>query len=258
MPDIENTETHKSWLGGCFISKINMSDLLKVIHSWIAEKERGHYITAINVSKLVMMQKDKKLADYILRSSINIADGFPIFLATRLLGNPVPERITGVELMERLLVQANKNKYRVFFLGAKPEILEQVLAKCAVEYPDLMICGSQDGYYDRSKEELVVQQVAASNPDLLLVAMGIPQKEYFIDDYHSELNAVLSLPVGGAFDVYAGVKSRAPAWVQKTGVEWLWRSLYDGSRARLIYKFIPTFFRIFIQELFNQRLSFKK
>jgi len=248
----------KSWIDGCFVSKISKAEICSLIKEWILEKEKGNYITAINVSKLVMMQKDEKLAGCILKSSINIADGFPIFLATKILGNPIPERITGIELMEELLKLASEHRFSVYFFGSKPEALEKAIHQCSLKYPSLKIAGSHHGYYQKGEEDSLVKEIASYSPDILLVGLGLPQKEYFIEDHLGKLNASVILAVGGAFDVFAGMKKRAPQWVQDMGIEWLWRSIYDRSRGKLIYKnFIP-FIRILLEELFNQRIAKKE
>jgi N-acetylglucosaminyldiphosphoundecaprenol N-acetyl-beta-D-mannosaminyltransferase len=205
-----------------------------------------------------MMQKDKRLADCILKSSINIADGFPIFRAARLLGDPVPERITGIELMEELLKLAGENSFSVYFLGSKPEVLEKVIDRCAKEYPTIQIMGSHHGYYHSGEEHVLIDEIASKNPDILFLALGLPQKEYFVNDYGRKLNASVILPVGGGFDVYSGEKKRAPQWVQNMGIEWLWRSIYDRSRGKLIFNNFLPFIKIILEEMFKQRILRKK
>ena len=245
----------KSWIDGCFVSKVSKAEICSLIKEWILEKEKGNYITAINVGKLVMMQKDEKLAGCILKSSINIADGFPIFLATKILGNPIPKRIPGIELMEQLLKLASEHRFSVYFFGSKPEILEKAIHQCLLKYPSFKIAGSHHGYYQKGEEDSLVKEIASHSPDILLVGLGLPQKEYFIDDYVEKLNASVVLAVGGAFDVLAGIKKRAPRWVQSIGIEWLWRSVYDRSRGKLIFKTFVPFIRILLEELFNQRIA---
>ena len=115
-------------------------------------------------------------------------------------------------------------------------MLNKVIINCRKQHPKIKIAGSRDGYFKKDEEDSIVREIASASPDILLVALGLPQKEYFIDDHGSSLNSSVILPVGGAFDIYAGVKKRAPFWVQKLGIEWLWRSIYDRSRAGLIFK----------------------
>lgn len=252
---MSNEVIEKSWIDGCFISKISRVDLLEKVRNWIKTKEKGRYITAINVSKFVMMQRDAKLSDFVLNSHITIADGFPIFLSTRLLGDPIPERVTGADLMEELLRMADVNKFGVYFFGSKPKVLEGVLERCRTEFPDLRIAGFRDGYFKKKDEELIVKEIASADPDILFVALGVPQKEYFVHDHLKELNASVILPVGGAFDVYAGLKKRAPFWVQKLGIEWLWRSVYDRTRAGLVLKSMISFSKLLFVEIIRKRFN---
>ncbi len=245
----------KTTIGGCFLSHIGKADLLGLVSSWVQSKSKGHYIAAINVSKLVAMQSDPKLAEFLDGSSVNIADGAPVFAATRLVGKPIPERITGVDLMEDLFAVASEQGFRVFFLGSKQEILDNVIQKCARQHPGLVVAGARNGYFGADQESEIVAEIAASNADILFVALGIPQKEYFVDDHIHELKVSLALPVGGAFDVFAGSKIRAPRWVQTVGIEWLWRSVYDRSRAGLIRNSFLPFLKIVIREVVSQRFS---
>lgn len=250
----QHVKIEKSWIGNFFISKISKIDLLGIACEWIEKGEKSKYVTAINVSKVVMMQKDKKLSEYVFKSSINIADGFPIYLATHLIGDPIPERITGIDFMEALIQLANNKSYSVFFLGSKPKVLNTVISRCRTQYPDLKIAGSQDGYFEKSEEPQIVQKINSASPDILLVALGLPQKEHFVHDYITRLNATITLPVGGAFDVFAGTKKRAPLWTQSLGIEWLWRAVYDRSRAMLIFKSFLSFSFILISEIYRQRV----
>ena len=253
--DQPSPEAVKTWLGGCFLSHISKPDLLNLVADWIGAGEKGHYVAAINVSKLVAMQSDEKLAGFLRSSSVNIADGAPIYAATRLVGKPIPERITGVGLMEDLMELADENQYRVFFLGSKQDVLEKVIDQCERAHPGLVVAGARNGYFGKEQEPSIVAEIAASNADILFVALGIPQKEYFVDDHIEELNVSLALPVGGAFDVFAGSKIRAPRWVQRLGVEWLWRSVYDRSRAGLIRSSFLPFMKIVLREILSQRFS---
>mgnify|MGYP003806850081 CR=1 FL=1 len=241
-------------MGGCFVSCISKRDLLSQICSWIESRECGRYVAAVNVSKIVLLQKDRKLASFMASSSINIADGSPVYYAARLLGSSTIERITGIELMEDLLRLAGQRGFRVFFFGSKQKVLDVVLEKCRRLYPGLTIAGARNGYYTPEEEQIIVREIAASNVDILLVALGLPQKEYFVHDHVRELRCPLILPVGGGFDVFAGIKRRAPRWVQKIGVEWLWRSMYDMSRAKLVKDGFVPFLKIIGRDLYQKGL----
>lgn len=244
----------RSWIGDCFIDKVSKSSLLSLIDEWIKCGVKNNYIIPLNMGKLSMMQKDKKLAECITNSNINIADGLSMFIATRLIGNPVPERITGIELMIDMLKLANKHKYKIFFLGSKSEVLRIFVDKCKNKYPNINVVGYRDGYFNDSEENTIVSEISASNANIVFIALGMPQKEYFIYEYSDKLNTSVILPVGGGFDVFVGVKKRAPKFIQKCGSEWLWRSLYDKSRMALVLKSLFSFITILSSEIFRQRI----
>ncbi len=253
-----NDVIQKSWIGDCFVSKISKVELMDNVKTWILDGRKNMYITAINVSKFVRMRTDRKMAAYIKTSPINIADGFPIFLATKLLGDPIPERITGVDFMEDLLGLADKHGFKVFFLGSKPHVLNTVVDMARKKFSGIRIAGKRDGYFKDEEIEDVIQEIALSEPDILLIALGLPQKEYFVDDHLKRLNASVILPVGGGFDVFAGEKKRAPRWVQNAGIEWLWRSVYDRSRAMLVYKSALNFIFMLAGEFVRRRMMKKR
>ena len=184
----------------------------------------------------------------------NIADGFSILIASHLTGDPVPERIAGIELLENARQLANNNNYGVFFLGARPEILTKVIDKCMAKYPGINIVGHHHGYFKDCEVDVVVNEIAASNADILFIALGLPQKEYFIHDHVNRFNVGVVLPVGGSFDVFAGTKKRAPQFVRKYGIEWLWRSFYDLSRMKLVFKSLILYILILCREIYNQRI----
>ena len=231
-------------IGNCRVNNISMAYLLPTIDKWISSGEKNNYIIPLNLGKLVLASRDKYLAGCIENSTINIADGISVYLASRISGHPLQERITGIEVMRALMQLANEKRYRVFLLGSRPAILRQFIDKCTAEFPDIIISGYQDGYFNANEEEIIVKRITGSHSDILFVALGMPQKEYFIGKYYKRLGVGIILPVGGGFDVFVGAKKRAPVLFQKLYLEWLWRSMYDMSRARLIIRNLPAFLSI--------------
>lgn len=240
-------------LGGAFLSRLTKGQVIDELGSWIAAGRTNRYITPMNASKLAMMRHDEKLARCVRGSSATIADGYALYLASRLVGSPVPERVTGIDLMEAVLAEAEERGWGLYFLGASQEVLDAFLARCRREHPALKIAGARNGYFSRGEEGAVVAAIAGSDADILFLGLGLPQKEHFIVDHGADLNVGAILPVGGGFDVYGGFKKRAPAWVQSLGVEWLWRSVYDPSRARLVLRSAGPFLAILTREILRQR-----
>ena len=193
------------------------------------EARRGARHAALNAAKVVAMRTDAELRDAVAGSDLITADGQAIVWATRLLGDPVPERVTGIDLMERLLAESGPRGHRVFFLGATPETLRRAIERLEARHPGLVVAGSHHGYF-REDEAAVRDSIVAARPDLLFVAMGTPQKELWLARHSQELGVPFAMGVGGALDVVAGDVRRAPSWVGRVGLEWAFRLAQEPGR----------------------------
>lgn len=251
-----NRITHFSnlWIRGLPLSLLSKKEILAKIAQMIKNNSKGNYIIPMNLGKFMHAQGDKKLYQCIKNSSFNIIDGISMKIASRLIAGKSPGRITGIELMYDLLDLANKKNYSVYLFGAKKEMLIQCINQLEQKFHNLKIVGYRDGYSWQDKAESVIDNISKTSPNILFVALGMPQKEYFIHDYRHRLNVNVIIPVGGAFDVIAGIKRRAPSMIQKFGFEWLWRSIYDRTRFLLVAKNILTFCIILLAELWNIRI----
>jgi N-acetylglucosaminyldiphosphoundecaprenol N-acetyl-beta-D-mannosaminyltransferase len=189
-----------------------------------------HQHVAVNVDKVVKAAGDHELRQAINSADLVTADGQPVVWASWLLGKPLPERVTGVDLMTRLFVLAQERGYSIFLLGARPWVVERVQQRLRREYPGLRIAGAHHGYFSAAEEPLVVESITTARPDILFVAMSSPAKERFIARWKGRLGARFVMGVGGAFDVYAGVVGRAPRWMQRLGLEWLFRLIQEPKR----------------------------
>lgn len=242
------------WFGGCPVIKLNMQKLLEEIDRWIRFDSKNNYIIPVNLSKVALMQNDNKLAHCIQNSTCNISDGFSLIIAARILGENLPTRITGVELTEALFELSSKKGYKIYLLGAKPDVIEKCVAIVRLKYPGINIVGYHHGYFKSEEIDSLITEISRYSPNILFVGLGLPQKEYFITDYYRRLNTNVIIATGGTFDVIAGFKKRAPVFMQKIGAEWLWRSIYDRTRFFLISKNIWIFSRILISEFWNRRI----
>jgi len=147
-----------------------------------------------------------------------------------MLGTPLPERITGIDLMFGLLKRASEKNYSAYFLGAKSQVVEKVVEVVKKTYPDLRIAGYSDGYFSESEEYNVAEDINKSSADILFVAISSPKKEIFLKKWRSSINVPVCHGVGGSFDIIAGVTKRAPMWMQKVGLEWLYRLIQEPRR----------------------------
>lgn len=194
--------------------------------------EDGRYLQhmSVNVAKLVSLQRDQALLDAVTACRLITADGQGVVWAAGLLGDPLPERATGIDLMLRMVERAAARGYRPFILGARDDVLRQAVARLRERYPDLELAGWEHGYFDDAEIPAVCQRIRDSRADMLFVAMSSPRKELFLDEHGPDLGVPFAMGVGGAIDVVAGVTRRAPAVVQRLGLEWLYRLAQEPRR----------------------------
>ncbi len=185
---------------------------------------------SVNAAKLVAMRKDKLLRDGVAACDLITADGQSVVWAARVLGVRLPERVAGIDLMERMLSAAAEHGYRVFILGARRGVLDTAIERLRERYPTLIIAGSQDGYFKDSETDEVAAAIRDSKADILFVAMSSPRKEHFLGRVGRELGTPFTMGVGGSIDVIAGLTKRAPIAFQRTGLEWFYRMMQEPRR----------------------------
>lgn len=216
-------------LFGIPVAAATMDDALEVVSDSIAR--RGSLdIGVVNAAKIVNMRKDKGLAEAVLSSDVIFADGMSVVWASRLLGNPLPERIAGIDLMHAIMSLADSKNYRVFCLGAKQEVLGRVCERFAELYPGAEIVGFHHGYFSAEQESDVAGLIKEARPDVLFVAITSPKKEQFMSRWSAHIQVPVIHGVGGSFDVVAGIVERAPESWQRLGLEWLYRVKQEPGR----------------------------
>jgi N-acetylglucosaminyldiphosphoundecaprenol N-acetyl-beta-D-mannosaminyltransferase len=198
---------------------------LKAMHS-------GHRMqhVALNVAKLVRAGKDPLLKHDLESADFVGIDGMGIVIGLGLAGMKGAERVAGIDLMMGLLERCAKEGLKPYFLGATPEVLSRAVEVAQQRFPGLRLAGARDGFFSDEEEAGVVAAIRASKADCLFVGMPTPRKERFLARYRDDLNVPFIMGVGGSFDVLAGHVSRAPLWMQKSGLEWLHRVLQEPGR----------------------------
>ena len=202
--------------------------------------------------------KDKKqgvinpdFANIIRGADLVIPDGIGVQLGLKILGHNV-KRIAGIEFAKKLVEKFSANSQPVAFVGAKPEIIEKAIANLKREYPQLNTVYVQDGYF--KDEERVLNELIASRPSLVLVALGSPKQELFIKKALERLPDTVMIGIGGSFDVWSGVVKRAPEIYQKLGMEWLYRTVKEPKRFKRIFPVLPLFvLKVFKEKLFGDK-----
>lgn len=214
---------------GCPVDNLTLNETIGVIGEMIRQ-DVPHQHVVINADKLLKFRKDGKLKQIISNCDIINGDGMAVVWASRILGSPLKERVAGIDLMARLVELAWQRGYKLYFLGAKEEIVRRVVSIYTNKYPGLQIVGFRNGYWNPREESKVINDIQQVNPDILFVAISSPKKEYFLGKYLTTIGVPFAMGVGGAFDVVVGLTKRAPMWMQRTGFEWLYRLILEPSR----------------------------
>ena len=205
-----------------------MQETVSFIESRIEQKQFLQHVV-VNVAKIVNMQKDPVLAESVKACEVINIDGMGVVFGARFLGHDVPERVAGVDLFHELLAMSAKRDFPVFLLGATEEVVSKTAEVVKAQNPNLNIAGYNDGYF-WDDEEAVVTKIRESGAKLLFVAITSPKKENFINKWQDKLGVDFVMGVGGTFDVVAGKVKRAPQWMQKAGLEWLYRVIQEPGR----------------------------
>jgi exopolysaccharide biosynthesis WecB/TagA/CpsF family protein len=191
--------------------------------AWCEGPRAPHTVITANAGILCMMRDDAELRRACLAGDLVLADGMSVVWTSRLTDTPFPERVTGVDLMTRLLEEGGKRGLRVYFLGAKPEVVRELARVCKERWPGLGIGGCRDGYFKKEDHAAIVEEIRAAKPHMLFVGMPSPFKETWCERHRARLDVPVIMGVGGSFDVISGHLKRAPVWVQDIGMEWSWR-----------------------------------
>ncbi len=206
------------------VDSLTMDETVQKVDEFIASG-KPHQVTVINANKLYLADKYAELSE-ILRTSDLIIPEQAIVIAGNLLKRRLKERVSGVELMGRLLEEAPEKGYRIFFMGAKPEVVERLVEVCYEKYKGINIVGYSDGYFGDDGEATVLEKIQSAKPDILFVALGSPKQEFWIRKHYQTLRVPFCIGVGGSFDVHAGYKKSAPEWM-RCGLEWIYRLMQD-------------------------------
>jgi N-acetylglucosaminyldiphosphoundecaprenol N-acetyl-beta-D-mannosaminyltransferase len=221
----------------------------KIIYAGVPKQH-----VVINVAKIVNMQNDQQLKAIINSCDIVNVDGMPIVWASKILGNPLPSRVAGVDLFQHLVELSAKKGFRPFFFGARERVVTKVVDTFKKNYPNLDVAGYRNGYFDESEELKIAETIKASKADLLFVGFSSPMKEKFLNKWMSEMQVPFCMGVGGSFDIIAGQTKRAPRWMQESGLEWLFRIMQEPRRMWIRYaKTNPLFILMVLKELFHKR-----
>ena len=215
---------------GLLFDPETMSSAVERCLSWCTGPRASHTVVTANAGVLCMMRRDPELRQACRAGDLILADGMSVVWALRLASTPVPERVTGVDLMSQLLAAGASRGLRAFFLGAREEVVQALAHSCRTRHPGLAVAGHRNGYFSGSDHAAIVEEIRESRPDMLFVGMPSPFKEVFLERHRERLEVPILMGVGGSFDVLAGYVTRAPRWLRGAGMEWSWRLLMEPRK----------------------------
>lgn len=218
--------------------------------------KRGLHIVTLNAEMVIAAQQDQSLDRIVRHAHLIVPDGAGVVAALGLAGHKI-NRLPGIELASATLSQAARTGATVALIGGKREVLAKVESVLLTLHPGLKIVASHHGYFSLDEEEQIVDQISEAQPDLLLVALGVPKQEYFIDRWNHAFQKSVLIGVGGSFDVWAGNVKRAPASFRKMHLEWLYRLMAEPWRFKRMSAALPSFAAQVLQELAKTKLSEK-
>ncbi len=213
--------------------KDNIEEFNKLMKKNLNDEKKMFIVTA-NPETFMISEKDSELNKLLNdKDTVLVPDGIGVVKASKILKMPVKERITGIDLAQTLLEYGNNLKKKIYLFGSTDEVINLLVDKLKIKYPDLIISGYSNGFVkDKDK---VFNDMSNFDPDIVLVALGIPMQEKLIYKHIKEFNKGIFVGVGGSFDVLSGVKKRAPKLIIKLNLEWLYRIICEPKRIKRFY-----------------------
>lgn len=236
---------------GLDYDNVSLEEAVKRMEEFIKERT-PHMVLTTGAELIARAHKDSELKKIYSVADLLTVDSQVVYLACKLLRKPIKEPVSAAKLMFKFLETAEAKGYRLFFLGAKEEILEKAISNLKEKHPNLNIVGYHHGYFDFCQDYDIVRKINEAKPDVLFVAMSSPFKERFICKNLSRMNVPVSFGVGGTIDIAAGYCKFAPRWVSKIGLEWFYRFLQEPRR--LWKRYATTnlvFIRVVLKEMFG-------
>ncbi len=221
------------------IQNVTMAEAVADVAAFFEERKSRIVVTP-NAEILQAYANDEGVRRVLLQADYVIPDGIGVVLASRLLKTPVKEKVAGVELAEHLLRYSAEKGKRVYFLGAKPGVAEAAKEKLVQKYPDLHVAGLHDGYFKPEDEGEIIEEINGLDIDMLFVCLGAPRQETWMAENRARLKVGVMLGLGGSLDVFAGAVKRAPRWMIRLGLEWLYRICKEPWRLKRVME-LPFF-----------------
>jgi N-acetylglucosaminyldiphosphoundecaprenol N-acetyl-beta-D-mannosaminyltransferase len=228
---------------------VDNDDMNKAVNKVIEymDSDGKYKIYTPNPEFVMMSIEDEEFKGILNKGDLVIPDGIGIVIASKILGKKIPERVAGYDLVQNIFKRIKKTNRTVYLLGASEGVAIKAADKMREIHKGLKIVGVHDGYFDENEEKNIMESINTLKPDLLLVGLGAPRQEKWIDNNIHKLNIKVAIGVGGSFDGMAGNVKRAPLIFQKLGLEWFYRLIKQPSRITRMIK-LPVFLIKVIKE----------
>ena len=227
-PDLCGGKPLKTEIMGVQFDNLTREEAARAGERLLAE-DKFHYVVTPNPEFLLAAEKDPAFLEVLNGADLVLPDGVGVVYSAKILGRPLKGRVPGIEFAEDMLACLDKAGGRLYLLGAKPGVAEEAGRRILARYPNIALCGTQDGYF--KDEEAALLKVAAARPELLFVCLGAPKQEKWMARWGRHTGARLAVGLGGALDVFAGNVERAPESWRKLGLEWAYRLKKEPRRA---------------------------
>lgn len=210
------------------IDVLTMQQTIELTEEYITKKKPLH-LMGVNADKINALRKNERLKQIVNNCGIINADGASVVLASRFLKKPLPERVAGIDLMQELAALSAKKGYKIYLLGAKQEVVEKTADVLHDRFSNIKISGIHNGYFKREEWSRIKEEIKVADTQIVFVGITSPLKEYLIEYLKKDINCVF-MGVGGSFDVISGLVPRAPLWMRKMNLEWLFRVIQEPGR----------------------------
>ncbi|MGM9525513.1 MAG: WecB/TagA/CpsF family glycosyltransferase [Peptococcaceae bacterium] len=218
---------------GVGIDRIDSQQALQQIGEFI-ENGEPHQIVTANAEIIYQASKNEKMRNVINAAQMVTADGSGVVWASRQLGQPLAQRVTGIDLVNSICQQSAKEQWKIYILGSAPGVAATAAVNIRNKFPGCNIIGTHHGYFNAKEEKQILAELEQLKPDVLFVALGAPKQEYWIADHIQKLGIPVAMGIGGSMDVLSGNVKRAPKWMQKMSLEWLYRLLIQPTRFKRV------------------------
>jgi N-acetylglucosaminyldiphosphoundecaprenol N-acetyl-beta-D-mannosaminyltransferase len=243
---------------GVNVSVINVRDAIAAVEAWIASRS-NNYVCITGAHGVIESQTDEELRRIHNRAGLVTPDGMPLVWMSRLLGHRRTSRVYGPDLMRALTAVSATKGYRQFYYGGNEGVAGLLATTLARQHPGLVVCGTYTPPFRRltlEEDVAVVETINASKPDIVWVGLSTPKQEYWMASHIGRINAPVMIGVGAAFDFLTGLKRQAPPWMQRNGLEWLFRVVSEPRRLwRRYTSIVPRFIALAAAQLIRTKLQ---